>query len=295
MTEPPQISVVMVSWNCRDEVLACLDSIQRHPPACPWEVVVVDNGSRDGTVEAVRESYPGVQVVANDNNRGLSFANNQGMAATTGDTIVFTNPDVLFHETTLDAVRDCFVRRPRAGLLALRLTWPDGVVQTSTGDLPLLGESLRGRQLQRALSDGSPTGYCWDGWPHDEERLTGRAGDACYAARRRAVLEVGAQDERFPLDWEAIDWSRRMRDAGWEIWFTPTAHVTHLGGASTSNAPAFRYVWQTHLGMAYYFAKAAPAGLRPAVHLIFRLRALAKWCLMAAGVPMWRLAHRGRT
>jgi GT2 family glycosyltransferase len=290
----PALSVLIVNWNSRDDLLGCIRSILDSEPSVSFELIVVDNGSSDGSVPAVRSLFPAVTVISNATNQGLAKANNQAMAAASGEILVLSNADVVFGTETLDEIASFFRRRPKAGLLALLLRWPDGVIQTSAGDLPSLREALLGRQAQRWSSDGRPSGFCWDRWPHDEEVRTGRAGDACFAARREAVAVVGSQDERFPLDWEAIDWSRRMKEAGWEIWFSPHTAVVHIGGASTSRMPSFRWVWQTHKGMYRYFAKQSSVVARPILALLFSTRAVVKWSLMAAGLPMWRLAHRGR-
>jgi N-acetylglucosaminyl-diphospho-decaprenol L-rhamnosyltransferase len=224
----------------------------------------------------------------------LAAANNQGLLAATGEAIVISNPDVVFTPGALDELVGILDRRTRAAFALPRVTVPDGSLQSTAGDLPSLGEALLGRQVARwRARPGSTKGFCWDGWAHDEERKTGRAGDVCYMARRSAIAEIGLQDERFPLDWEGLDWSARARDAGWEIWFCPAAGVVHAGGASTGKAPPIRWVLKTHRGMHRYFRNRRPA-LGPALSLAFALRAGLKGAAVLGGVPMHELARRAQ-
>lgn len=301
----PDVSVIVVNWNAREALLGCIQSLAEHPPSDRWEVIVVDNGSADGSVAAVRSRHPEVRVIVNGRNRGLPAANNQGMAAARGATLLICNPDVVFQAGAGEAMVQLLGRRPRAGIVVPRLRYPDGGLQTSAGDLPTLGEALLGRQAQRwrrragstarQSDDGEEPagGFWWDGWAHDEERRIGRGHEAAYAVRRSAADQVGPQDEAFRLDWEGIDWTARFRDAGWEVWLCPAAEVVHLGGASIRQVP-FRWVLWSHRGLYRYFAKRRPRYWRPALAAVIGVRAVAKGAATAAGVAMYERGHRGR-
>jgi GT2 family glycosyltransferase len=153
-----EVSVIIVNWNSREVLLGCLGSLAAHPPAPEWEAIVVDNGSADGSVAAVRDTYPEVRVIANPDNRGLPAANNQGIAAAAGNTLLICNPDVIFQPGAAAALVELLGRHERAGMVIPRLLYPDGEVQTSAGDLPTLGEALRGRQAQRRIVGGGRHG-----------------------------------------------------------------------------------------------------------------------------------------
>jgi GT2 family glycosyltransferase len=284
---------VIVNWNAGLELRACLESMVANPPQCSWEVVVVDNGSTDSSVVVARQVFPQALWVLNSDNRGLAAANNQGLVAARGRTVVLSNPDVRFLPGALDAFTSALDRHRDAAFVVPHAAFPDGAVQTTAGDLPTLSEALLGRQFQRHKpSVGQPRGFCWDGWAHDEEREVGRAGDVCYAARRDAIVELGLQDDRFPLDWEAIDWSARAKEAGWRIVFCPRARVVHQAGASTGKASRTRWVVDTHRGMYRYFASRRPAWLRPGLAAVFGARALVKLAAIEAGIPMYERARR---
>jgi GT2 family glycosyltransferase len=286
----PAVSAVVVSWNSRDVLLGCLDSLADHRPAGGLEVVVVDNASSDGSAAAAGAHRVGARVIANQTNRGLAAANNQGMATANGDTFLICNPDVVVREGAVDALLAAFERHPRAGFAIPRLVHPDGAVQVAAGDLPTLRDALLGRQASRA--GDRQGGFWWHGWAHDTERAIGHGGEACYLVRRTTVEEVGPQDEGFPLDWEGIDWSERVGRAGWEIWFCPSAEVLHLGGVSIRQAPA-RWVRQSHRGMYRYFAKRNPVWARPVLAVLFGARAAGKLVMVGVGARMYERAHRG--
>lgn len=288
----PTLSAVIVNWNARDALLDCLRSLHTNPPAERWEAIVVDNGSSDGSVDALAGFAPWARVVANQGNRGLAAANNQGMLAARGEVFLICNPDVVFRAGAVRALVATLGRHPKAAFAIPRLLQADGTPQTSAGDLPSLAEALAGRQAQRWRRRGATnSGTWWDSWPHDTEQQIGRGHEAAYAVRRQAVEEVGLQDERFVLDWEGVDWTARMRAAGWEVWFDPAAEVVHLGGASVKQAP-LRWVVSSHRGMYRYFAKRTPAWWRPALGLAVSLRGGLKLAAVASGIAMYDRAHR---
>ena len=128
---------------------------------------MVDNGSLDGTVAAVRRLAPSAQVIANPGNRGLAAANNQGLEAAGGDRLLICNPDVIFDPGAIDALDAALGRHPKAGWVVPRLRYEDGQLQTSAGDLPSLAQAVFGRQVSRRRGDGSARGFWWDGWGHD--------------------------------------------------------------------------------------------------------------------------------
>lgn len=286
MSPTPELSVVIVSWNARDVLANCLRSLQVHPPSLPWEVVVVDNGSRDGTVAHLRAEHPWVRIVANRTNRGLPAANNQGMVAARGTLLLICNPDVVFTPGAIDALVAALERHPEAGWVVPRLRHPDGRLQTSAGELPSLLQALAGRQL----NGRRPGGFWWDGWAHDEERAIGRGHEAAYVVRRAAVVDVGLQDEAYVLDWEGFDWTDRFHRRGWQVWLAPAAEVVHLGGTSIRQVP-LRWVISQHRGMYRYFASRRRATWRPLLAALFTVRAAVKLAASAGGAAMYQRAH----
>jgi hypothetical protein len=284
------LSVVIVNWNARADLVRCLRSLEEHPPPGEWEVILVDNASTDGSAEAAQAVLPSVRIIVNEDNRGLAAANNQGIAASTGACVLISNPDVIYGPGAIAELCGVLERHPRAAIAVPQLLRSNGQRQTSAGNLPTLREAALGGLRSRRKP--SPTaGYWWDGWAHDEERQIGHGAEASYLVRRTAIDDVGPQDERFSLDWEGIEWSARMGDRGWEIWFAPGAVVEHVGGASIRQAQ-LRWVAASNRGMYCYFSERRAPWQRPFLATLFGVRAVLKVGAIKVGVPMYELSER---
>lgn len=287
--DPMLLSLVIVNWNARDYLVRLLRGLQDDPPPGPWEAIVVDNASSDGSVDAVRAATPWASVIANPDNRGLPAANNQGIAASTGKYVVISNPDVLYRRGALSTLVDVLERRPEAAIAVPQLIHEStGQRQASAGKLPTLSQAVRG-----SIARGQSEGHWLRNWSHDEERPIDFAAEAAYLVRREAIDAVGPQDERYPLDWEGVDWCARMREGGWEIWFVPDAVVDHAAGASIKQAQA-RWVVLSHRGMYQYFSDRRPRWQRPLLATLFAARALVKLVAITAGAKIYDRAERDK-
>jgi GT2 family glycosyltransferase len=289
-TESPVISAVVVNWNGGSTLLECLRSLSENQPSVPWEAILVDNASSDGSVERVRTELPWVRVIANAQNLGLAAANNQGLQASRSTFALISNPDIIYRPGVVDALHALLCRREHAAFAFARLCGPDGTLQISAGDLPTLREALIGRSLGRRVQNSYKTGFWWNTWRHDEEQQIGHGLEACYLVRRSAIVDIGLQDERFHLDWEGIDWCARANEAGWEVWFCPQAEVVHIGGVTLRQVP-FRWVLWSHRGMYRYFRKRVPKVARPFAATAIGARAAVK---LALAVVDPRLYDRAR-
>jgi GT2 family glycosyltransferase len=284
------VSAVVVNWNGGATVRDCLRSLADHPPSVPWEAILVDNASSDGSVDRVRAELPWVRVIANDRNLGLAAGNNQGLRASRSPFALISNPDVLYQPGAVDALHDLLMRRERAAFAVARLRDRDGTLQISAGDLPTLREALVGRWLGRRGRHAEKSGFWWNGWEHDHEEQIGHGGEACYLVRRSAIEQIGLQDERFRLDWEGVDWSARAYEAGWEIWFCPEAEVVHLGGVTLRQVP-YRWIASSHRGMYRYFRRRVPAAAKPFVAAAIVARAGVKMAMAAVDSRLYDRAH----
>ncbi|MBV9870276.1 MAG: glycosyltransferase family 2 protein [Frankiaceae bacterium] len=272
----PAVSIVIVTWNSESTIEECLSSIVQNPPSEPYEVILIDNDSRDRTLELAKLACPDLTVIRNASNRGLAAANNQGLGSALGEFVVISNPDVIYQPSTIDELINAARRHPRAAFVIPQVRYRDGQIQTSVGDLPSLREALLGRWAGRRMGrNNARSGFWWDGWPHDEELMVGRGLECSYLVRAQAVHEVGPQNEKYVLDWEGPEWSRRVHDAGWEIWFTPSAVAIHVGGVSIKQALP-RWIVSSHRGMYMYFAERTPRPARPLLALVLAVRVAVK-------------------
>ncbi len=234
-----RLSVVIVSWNVRRDVLACLRSLQEHPPRAEAEVIVVDNASTDGTVEDIRQAFPHVTIISNRQNRGFAAANNQALAAARGRHVLFLNPDTVVHADALDTLMEFLDGHGDVGACAPQILNTDGTIQPSVRRFPTFSGMLhQGTILRHTRLLCKEYDRCmmkdFDGRTQAEVDI---AMGAALMVRRRALDEIGAMDERFFMYYEEADLCHRLKRAAWRIVFVPGAVITHLGGRSSSQVP----------------------------------------------------------
>jgi GT2 family glycosyltransferase len=229
VTEPAWYPVVL-SWNGRDDTLRCLDSLARVSEP-PIRIVCVDNGSTDGSVEAIRERHPGVHLIENGANLGFSGGNNVGLrwAMEQGaQWIVLVNNDAVVAEDALAGFAAVAAGHPGAGALAGKLYLaeaPDRIWFAGQRYLAWLGYSGRARGLGRR-----------DSARYRRVVATDRAAGALMAVSRRAIECAGLLDEELFAYAEDVDWSLRIREAGFEVLFAPGARAWHAEAGSTGGA-----------------------------------------------------------
>jgi N-acetylglucosaminyl-diphospho-decaprenol L-rhamnosyltransferase len=229
-----QLAVAIVNYNTREELRACLRTIASE---FPREVVVVDNASTDGSIEMLRAEHPEVTLVANRTNPGFGSAANQGVRRCHSRYVLLLNSDTLLQPGVLRALASYLDEHPRAAIVGPRLVYPDGRLQVSCRAFPtprtLLATELR---LDFALRAAPALRHrCLATWLHDRSRVVPWVVGAAMAIRRAAFESINGFDESFFMYFEEADLCYRLRRAGWQIHFTPTATVVHSGGASTTH------------------------------------------------------------
>ena len=220
-------SVVVVTYDAMPWIERCLASVRG------LETVVVDHGSSDGTVAFVRERFPDVAVVEEEN-RGLAFGWNTGIARTSGELVLLLNADAWLHEGALDELVAFAEAHPRAAVVAPQLRNPDGSLQRSVRGFPTLWRIATEYLFLRKLAPRSSAlnAFYAGGFAHDEARRAEWIMGAVWLVRRAAIDEVGPADDGFFLFSEETDWAYRFRRAEWEVWFDPAAVATHVYGGS---------------------------------------------------------------
>jgi len=234
----PDVSVVIVSFNGREWLKRCLLSLAS--VHCSTEIIVVDNGSTDGSRELVTSEFPRVKLLANGNNRGFAAACNQGMRVATGRYHLLLNPDVEVPAGSVEALVEFLDSVPSAGAAACRLEYPGGAVWTSARSWPSVWVVLLESLFVASLWPANPISrrYYLSDWDHLDRRPVDWVAGACMLVRREVVREVGLLDEGFFLYCEDVDWCRRMHERGWMVWYLGDVRMVHLGGHSTKGAGA---------------------------------------------------------
>jgi GT2 family glycosyltransferase len=242
VSSPNRVSVVIVSYQVRDLLRACLASVEAQA-GVGTETFVVDNASRDGSAEMVAREFPRVRLIANADNRGFARANNQALALATGDVLLLLNPDTELPPGGLEALAGVFARHPRAGAVGLALRNPDGSPQRACHSFPgLLNMLIEATALHRlALRAGIGTPYQAP-VPAGGEGVVDWVGGACMALSREAYSAVGGLDESSFMYGEEMDWSWRARRLGFPTVFSSAAVVLHHGEASGAGRRGELYV-----------------------------------------------------
>lgn len=255
------VSILIVSWNTRQHLAACLDSIRTSNPYCVEEIIVVDNASADGSPEMVEQNYPEVTLIRSGANLGFAQGNNLAMSRARGSMFALVNSDALVHPGCLETLTQYLNKHADVALVGPRVTGGDGQLQRSCRHLPGLWNTLcRALALDRVFAArGIFSGYEVSPAEHETLREAEVLSGCFCVARRSAVEQIGGLDEQFFFYGEDIDWCRRFKRAGWKLVFIPQATATHFGGGSTSKAPlrfsveilkATLKYWRKHYGLA---------------------------------------------
>jgi hypothetical protein len=237
----PDLSIVILSWNVRDLLRACLNSLPLAQSNI--EVTVVDAASDDGSAEMVRAEFPGVKVIASPENLGYARGNNLGLRAATGRYVLILNPDTEVMGDALAQMLAYMEANPRVGVLGPQVLYPDHTLQStrrrfpslavavfeSTWLQPLAPRRLLDRYYARDLPDDAISDVDW---------VVG----AALVVRREACEQVGGFDEGFFMYSEELDWCRRMRAAGWQVVYFPPARIVHHAAKSSAQVPAATHI-----------------------------------------------------
>jgi GT2 family glycosyltransferase len=262
------LSVLIVNWNTREHLRACLHSIQRFPAAIPTEAIVVDNASSDGSADMVAAEHPWARLMPQSRNLGYAAANNIAFAAARGDRILTLNPDVELTEGALDVCLELLSLRPCAGSVAPALVGPDGRIQRSVRGFPsVLGIAADVLGLGKIFPNGPFDAYRLRGFDYEREQEAPQPMGSFLLFRRDALPDVRPFDEAFPIFFNEVDLLYRMRQAGWSCLYTPRARVIHHHGASTRQVPR-AMVWESHRSLVRYLRKHARGAERSLIPIV---------------------------
>ncbi len=251
-----RLRIVIVSWNVREDLRVCLRSVSGGNRQDDYDVWVIDNASSDATVEMVREEFPQVSVVCNEENRGFAAANNQGLADADADYCLLLNPDTIVPEGGLEALLDFAEMHPKAGVIGAKLGNPDGSLQYSARRFPTVRAAIfRNTAFGRWFPGAhSPQEYLMTDWDHNDARVVDWISGACMLIRREALEAIGGLDEGCFWGSEDVDYSFRARSAGWQVMYAPEPVIVHAIGRSTSQAVVATII-RTHYGMQRLYRK----------------------------------------
>lgn len=266
LASAPLLSIVIVSWNVRDLLQACLQSITDSGDELALEVIVVDSGSNDGSPDMVREAFPEVKLMARPDNVGFPKGNNLGLTQANGRYLLLLNPDTELVGEALATMMAYMESYPQVGALGPQLLNPDGSVQSSRRRFPRLATAFFESTWLQALA---PRKLLRDYYVldvrDDETAAVDWVTGACLLTRREVYEQIGGLDEDYFMYSEELDWCRRIKDAGWDIVYLPTAQVLHHVGKSSEQAVTHRHINYQRAKLRYfrkYHGRTAAATLR---------------------------------
>jgi GT2 family glycosyltransferase len=230
------LSIIIVSYNARADLQRCLASLRESSPAIPHEVVVVDNASTDGS--AALAASAGARVIALNSNRGFAAANNVGIRATSGESVLLLNSDTVVPSAAIDGLVRALRAHPDAAIAGPRLVDGSGTAELSFGPMLTPLVEWKRRSLLRRQARGEPDAVAaidaltrTEQWP---DWVTG----ACLLAQRADAETAGLLDERYFMYMEDVDFCAAIRARGRRVLFTPAVEIVHLRGRSAASAPA---------------------------------------------------------
>ena len=268
------LSIIIVSWNTREYLLRCVGSVFENDGRISREVVVVDNGSRDGSGYEVKKAFPSIHLIENQKNMGFAKAVNQGLQKASGRYILLLNPDARVKGGAIARLVEFMDTHTDAGVAGGQLLNSDGSRQNSIANFPSLATELFNKHLLRWLFPkrfpGKERHYTE---PVEVDSVIG----ACMMVRRGGLDQVGLLDEDYFLFLEETDWCYRMKKAGWKIYHVPQVEVFHFQGRSAetdkkrSRVEYFRsryHFFRKNRGSGLYFILVAGLAVRLLVELI---------------------------
>ena len=255
------LSVVIVNWNTRELLVACLASLRKFAYQGPFQVIVVDNNSSDGSAETVRREFPEVCLVALDKNTGYAKGNNVGFQNAEHAFVLTLNPDTEVVDDSLKRAVDVLRSYSRAGALGVKQVAVDGSTQQSVRGFPsfrgILGDLFK-------IRIGSFDSYRMARFDYLEEQEAPQPMGTFLLLRRRALVQIGDAknpfDESFPIFFNEVDLLYRLDLAGWSCIYTPKARILHHGGESTKQVRA-NMIWESHRSLLRFMQKQYGTGL----------------------------------
>ena len=233
-----ELSAILVNWNAGVELLNTLSALYQALATLPdSEVILIDNASTDGSAQTAAQKIPTLTVIYNSINLGFGAANNIGFIHARGRYTLLVNPDLRITSAALQAMLNFMETHPQSGMCGPKVLESDGVTispwcarrDPRPWDVFCEYAFLTKLFPQRRLFSR----YVMGDWDHASNREVNALTGACLLVRREVIEQAGGFDERFFMYGEDIDWCRRIRRRGWQVWYVAAAEVQHEGAHST--------------------------------------------------------------
>jgi GT2 family glycosyltransferase len=266
------VSIIIVSWNTCDVLRGCLRSILEETRDVSFEIIVIDNASRDDSAAMVRNEFPVAKIIENSDNRGFAAANNQGIRVASGRYILLLNPDTVILKSAICRCVAYADHHPDVGVVGCQVLEDDRRIQRTGFSFPgpwnlFLTVSGLSRAFPNSRLFGRPE-LGW--WGRNSEQDLDVVSGMFMLVRHEAIEQVGLLDEDYFVYTEEADWCYRFFRAGWRRVFTPCAQIVHLdGGSKSTSQVSVKMFVQIQKSTMIYFRKHLGLGAWLAAKIVY--------------------------
>jgi len=266
------LSIIIVNWNVKELLRACIHSIPQAISGHSHEIIVIDSASTDGSADMVRTEFPTITLVASTKNLGYAKGNNLGTMLANGRYLLLLNPDTILKPAALTTMIKYLDEYPTVGAVGPQLLWSDGSIQSSRRRLPTLGtlfweSTLLGQWFPH--NRWTQQYHLTNVSPHNTQAVEWVVG-AAILIRQETWQQVGFIDQNFFMYFEETDWCHRCLAQGWQIHYLPQAQIIHYEGKSSEQVVAARTI-RFQRSKLYYTRKYFGSGWALILHLFLWL------------------------
>ena len=281
------VSIIIVNWNTKKLLLDCIRSIHETVKNISFEIWLVDNASSDGSVEAVKQNYSDVKIIQNKKNLGFAAANNIALERMCGQYALLLNTDTILTNGAVEDLFDFMEKNQDAGMACGQLLNQDGSKQNSIANFPGIHSLICNESLLQLLF---PRKFPGKRRKYKKPVEVDSCIGACLMVRKKAMDEVGLLDKRYFFFFEETDWAYRMKQAGWKIYFVPSAGIFHIQGQTVGHNASSRIMFYRSR---YIYFKKWHSRSYSFVRLVIFVRLLINAILSLAGVVATLCMHAG--
>ncbi len=252
------LSIIIVNWQTKNLLKKCLESIFRYGKNVDYELIIIDNNSTDSSKEFLLGfTHDKSSVILNNQNNGFAKAVNQGIRLANGRYILLLNPDIEIKENTLRKMIDFMEENPKVGIVGGKILNPDGSIQLSVRKFPdLISQIFVLLKLHHFFKNFLPIKrYFALDFDYRKTQEVEQVMGSFFMIRKKVIDEVGQFDENFFLWFEEVDFCKRVKNKGWQIFYYPETEVIHQKAGSFSQVSPFKNQWQFNKSLLYYFKK----------------------------------------
>lgn len=244
-----EISIIINNYKTRGLLKQCLKGILANPPTVEYEIIVVDNDSRDGTIELVKEKFPSVKLIAAKENLGHQRGNNLGIKNSTGKYVLILNTDIAIINDAIDKMYRFMEGNSRVALLGPRLKNPDGSIQFSCLRFPTILVPIFRRTFlgKLPLAKKQIEKYLMTDFSHDETRPVDWILGSCHLVRRSAIDHVGMMDERLFMYFGDVAWCKEFSQAGYAVYYFADVDIIHYHRRESAESGIFSRIFWIHI------------------------------------------------